>query len=50
MGTGSSGTRPDQVAAVHMSKDVGAWFTTSSFAPAVSHWGSEGSGSMLGPG
>ena len=50
VGTGSSGTRPDQVAAVHMTKSVGSWFSTGSFAPAVGHWGSEGSGSMLGPG
>ena len=50
VGTGSSGTRPDQVAAVHTLKSVGSWFSTNSFAPAVGHWGSEGSGSMLGPG
>lgn len=50
VGLGTSGTRPDQIAAVHMSKTVGAWFTTSSFAPAVNHFGSEGAGSLLGPG
>jgi Carboxypeptidase regulatory-like domain/TonB-dependent Receptor Plug Domain len=49
-GTGTSGTRPDQIAQVHMTKTVGAWFTPSSFAPAVNHWGSEGSGSIVGPG
>ena len=33
-----------------MSKNVASWFTTNAFAPAIGHWGSEGSGSMLGPG
>jgi hypothetical protein len=33
-----------------MTKTVGAWFTPGSFAPAVNHFGSEGSGSLLGPG
>ncbi len=42
--------RPDQVAAVHMPKSVGEWFTPSSFAPANGHFGSEGNGSLLGPG
>ncbi len=50
VGTGNGGTRPDQIAAVHMTKTVGAWFDTTAFAPAVNHWGSEGSGSILGPG
>jgi len=50
VGTGTSGTRPDQIANVHMTKTVGAWFTTSSFAPAVNHFGSERAGSILGPG
>lgn len=50
IGLGTSGTRPDQIAPVHMSKTVGAWFDTSSFTPAVNHFGSEGSGNMLGPG
>jgi hypothetical protein len=49
-GTGSGGTRPDQIASVHMTKTVASWFTTSSFHPAYGHWGSEGAGSMLGPG
>jgi len=61
-GLGTGGTRPDQVAPVHMTKTVGAWFTTSSFNPAEAvvdssgnvitpgHFGSEGSGNMLGPG
>jgi hypothetical protein len=33
-----------------MPKTVAAWFTTSSFSSAVGHWGSEGSGSLIGPG
>jgi hypothetical protein len=33
-----------------MTKTVGAWFSTDSFAPAVNHFGSERSGSLLGPG
>jgi hypothetical protein len=50
VGLGTSGTRPDQIAPVHMTKTVDAWFTKSSFANAVNHFGSEGSGSLLGPG
>jgi hypothetical protein len=50
VGTGRGGTRPDQIAPVHLTKTVGAWFTTGSFAPALNHWGSERSGSLLGPG
>jgi hypothetical protein len=49
-GTGTSATRPDQIAAVQKTKTVAAWFSTDSFQPAVGHWGSEGSGSLLGPG
>ncbi len=33
-----------------MTKTVGAWFTPGSFAPAVNHFGSEGAGSIVGPG
>jgi len=50
VGIGTSGTRPDQIATVHMTKTVGAWFSTDSFKPAVGHFGSEGAGSLLGPG
>lgn len=50
VGLGTSNTRPDQIAPVHMTKSVNAWFTTSSFANAVNHFGSEGAGSLLGPG
>lgn len=50
VGLGTSGTRPDQVAQVNMTKSVGSWFSTDSFAPAIDHFGSEGSNSLLGPG
>jgi hypothetical protein len=50
VGLGTSNTRPDQVGPVHMTKTVDAWFTAGSFAKAVNHWGSEGAGSLLGPG
>jgi hypothetical protein len=50
VGLGTSGTRPDQIASAHLTKTVDAWFTPNSFAPAVNHFGSEGSGSLLGPG
>ena len=50
VGTGTSGTRPDQIASVQMSKTPGAWFSTGSFTPAVNHFGSEGAGSIVGPG
>jgi hypothetical protein len=49
-GLGLGATRPDQVAQVHMTKSRTQWFTTGSFAQALGHFGSEGSGSMLGPG
>ena len=42
--------RMDQTSAVHMTKTPGAWFSTSSFAPAVGHFGSERSNALLGPG
>jgi hypothetical protein len=50
VGLGTSGTRPDQIASVHLTKKVGQWFTPDSFAPAVNHFGSERSGNILGPG
>ncbi|HVZ83960.1 MAG TPA: carboxypeptidase regulatory-like domain-containing protein [Terracidiphilus sp.] len=50
VGIGISGARPDQIAPVHMTKKIDQWFTTSSFAPAAYHFGSEGSNSLLGPG
>ncbi|RRA49582.1 carboxypeptidase regulatory-like domain-containing protein [Acidipila sp. EB88] len=42
--------RPDQVAPVHMTKTQGQWFSTASFAKAVGHFGTERTGSFLGPG
>ncbi|MGA2252215.1 carboxypeptidase regulatory-like domain-containing protein [Terracidiphilus sp.] len=42
--------RPDQIASVSKPKSVNGWFSTSSFAPAIGHFGSEGNGSLLGPG
>ncbi|MGA7242322.1 MAG: TonB-dependent receptor, partial [Terracidiphilus sp.] len=50
VGLGISTPRPDQIAPVQKLKTVGAWFSQSSFAPAVDHFGSEGNGSLLGPG
>src|SRR5581483_6857634 len=42
--------RPDQVASVHMPKKQLSWFTQSSFANAVGHFGNASNGSLLGPG
>jgi hypothetical protein len=42
--------RPDQVAKVNMTRKPGQWFTQSSYAPAVGHFGNVSSGSLLGPG
>ena len=42
--------RPDQTAAVHLTKTLAQWFSTSSFTDAVGHFGSERNGSFLGPG
>ena len=42
--------RPDQIAPIRLTKKPGQWFTTSSFAAAVGHFGSERNGSFLGPG
>jgi len=50
VGIGLGATRPDQIAPVHSLKTVGEWFSTSSFAHAWNHFGSEGNGSLLGPG
>jgi len=47
---GSNSARPDQIAKVHMPKKINQWFTTSSFSPAVGHFGSTSSGSLTGPG
>jgi Carboxypeptidase regulatory-like domain/TonB-dependent Receptor Plug Domain len=52
IGIGPAGIspRPDQIAPVHKLKTVNQWFSTASFAHAFNHFGSEGSGSLLGPG
>jgi hypothetical protein len=50
VGLGIGSPRPDQIAPVQKTKTVGAWFSTSSFAPAINHFGSESNGSLLGPG
>lgn len=50
VGLGMGASRADQLAPVHMTKTLDQWFTTSSFAPAVNHFGSEGSNPLLGPG
>ncbi|WP_348262270.1 carboxypeptidase regulatory-like domain-containing protein [Telmatobacter sp. DSM 110680] len=50
VGLGIGSPRPDQIAPVQKTKTVGAWFSTSSFAPALYHFGSEANGSLLGPG
>ena len=42
--------RPDQVAPVHMPKTQLSWFSQSSFANAVGHFGNASNGSLLGPG
>jgi Carboxypeptidase regulatory-like domain/TonB-dependent Receptor Plug Domain len=49
-GLGLATHRPDQVGSVSMTKSVNQWFSTNSFAPAVNHFGSEGNGSLVGPG
>ena len=50
VGLGIGSARPDQISLVQRTKTVGQWFTTSSFAPALYHFGSERNGSLLGPG
>ena len=47
---GDTTIRPDQVAAIHKTKSKSAWFSTSSFAVAEGHFGSEGSNPLIGPG
>jgi hypothetical protein len=49
-GLGLGATRPDQVAPVHMTKSMAQWFTPTSFAPAVGHFGNSSAGTLLGPG
>ncbi len=47
---GDEAARPDQIAPVTMTRKPSQWFSTSSYAPAVGHFGSTRSGSLLGPG
>lgn len=49
-GLGLGATRVDQVGAIHMNKKLTSWFSTSSFAYANGHFGSERANPMLGPG
>jgi hypothetical protein len=42
--------RPDQIAPVHLVKNQNQWFTTSSFADAIGHFGSAANGVLLSPG
>jgi len=49
-GIGLGTTRLDQVGPIHMTKTRTAWFSTSSFATASGHFGSERANPILGPG
>jgi hypothetical protein len=42
--------RPDQVSPIHLVKKQAQWFTTSSFADAIGHFGNSANGNFLGPG
>jgi hypothetical protein len=42
--------RPDRVAPIRLPKKQTEWFSTNSFANAIGHFGSSGSGVLLGPG
>ena len=50
VGIGLGSSRADQVASVQKTKKMSQWFSTSSFAQAVGHFGSEGSNPLIGPG
>jgi hypothetical protein len=47
---GDINMRPDQTGPIHRAKTLSQWFSTSSFAPANGHFGTERYGSLLGPG
>lgn len=47
---GDTSIRTDLASAIHTTKSQAAWFSTSSFAAASGHFGSEGSNPLLGPG
>jgi hypothetical protein len=47
---GDIGIRPDQISAIHKTKTKSEWFSTSSFAKAIGHFGTERSHPLIGPG
>ena len=47
---GDISNRPDQTAAIQKIKKQGQWFSTTSFAAASGHFGSERSNPLIGPG
>jgi hypothetical protein len=47
---GHIAARPDQIAAVTMTKKPSQWFSTSSYQAAAGHFGNTSNGSLLGPG
>jgi hypothetical protein len=47
---GDIGLRADQIAPIKKIKSYSQWFSTSSFAQSVGHFGTEGSKPLLGPG
>jgi hypothetical protein len=47
---GHISARPNQIAAVQMTKSVAQWFSTSSFQTASGQFGNTGYGSLMGPG
>ncbi len=50
MDPGFIAPRPDRVSPVHMIKTQAQWFSSSSFADAVGHFGNSPDGVLLGPG
>lgn len=48
--TSSAAPRPDLIAPVHMIKKQSEWFSTSSFADAIGHFGDSPNGVLLSPG
>ena len=47
---GTTSIRADQVSAIHKTKTAAQWFSTTSFATAAGHFGTEGSNPLIGPG
>jgi len=50
VGLGLGATRADQIAPVKKTKTLNQWFSTTSFAQSVGHFGNQGSNALLGPG